>query len=311
MPTAAMNDAFPAARSIGAALPRGSFDFFVFGVFRTAVNLRLEGSDMVASLMGPSGEGFPGAIALAAEVDFRDLGVAAGAHGRLDDSSLVLEARPRPLRVGLDGARRLAARPVPRIARIGEAFRVVRAELGRIQASLNTELRIDALGDTTQSRTAAAVTIGRAAAGLARDPRDPPAAAIRLLVGTGPGLTPAGDDFLSGYLASAAARPDMGFAILAREAEAAASATNELSASLLRQASRGHFPTALIDLAETLVEDSSPAAVTALRRLCAHGHSSGTDMASGFLFGLGASERPLAEFDDCAFGIGRRRQHAS
>ena len=311
MPTAAMNEALPAVRTIGPALPRGSFDTLVLGVYRAAVNLRLAGCDTLASLTGPSGEGLPGAISLAAEVDFRAFGLAVGARGSLDDSTLALDAAFFPLRIDLGGAARLAPRPMPRIERIGESFRTLLAELGRIQDSKKTELRIGTLVDTTRPATPAAATIRRGAALLATGSPDSAAAAIGLLIGTGPGLTPSGDDFLAGYLASAIARRAEAFAALAREVEAGSKATNELSASLLRQASRGHFSPALIDLAEALAGNSISPAVTALRRLCAHGHSSGADMASGFLFGLGATRLSRTELHDSAIGTERRRQHAS
>ena len=91
-----------------------------------------------------------------------------------------------------------------------------------------------------------------------------PEPSIRALAGLGPGLTPAGDDLLAGYVA--------GLVLLhgqrkraARISEEAASRTNSLSATLLRHAALGEVPEPVHTLLAT--GDTRP--------LVSFGHSSG------------------------------------
>jgi hypothetical protein len=122
------------------------------------------------------------------------------------------------------------------------------------------------------------------------------AAAARGLIGLGAGLTPAGDDFLCGWLAArfaerSAAPFTLGDALLER--------TTEVSAAFLREAARGRFATALVDFSDAALvrgryaaadvadgpDDSARAAVRrAAELLFSLGHGSGTDAALGFLF---------------------------
>jgi hypothetical protein len=93
-----------------------------------------------------------------------------------------------------------------------------------------------------------------------------------LLAGRGPGLTPAGDDVLCGYVAGLYlfhARGDEAAAI----ASGAAARTTRLSATLLRHASVGALP------------EPAPAVLATgdLRPLAAFGHSSGLCLGLGLM----------------------------
>ena len=111
--------------------------------------------------------------------------------------------------------------------------------------------------------------------------------ALCRLVGVGAGLTPSGDDFLSGFMAASRTSGSPALvSSLARAITTNLAATGEISASLLRCAVSGMWPTPLADLADALTVDETPAALCALHDLCRLGHSSGADIATGFLFGL-------------------------
>jgi len=102
------------------------------------------------------------------------------------------------------------------------------------------------------------------------------------LLGRGPGLTPAGDDVLAGWLL--AVHHDVGLraataAVLAR----AATATTALSAVLLREAAAGRGVPAAVALADALGGHGEVA--TALTRLLRVGHTSGAALAHGLLRG--------------------------
>jgi Protein of unknown function (DUF2877) len=101
-----------------------------------------------------------------------------------------------------------------------------------------------------------------------------------VIAGKGPGLTPAGDDMLAGYIS--------GLVLLhgqrsraSRLAERAASRTTAFSATLLRHAARGEVPEPVHILLAT--GDSRP--------LLAFGHSSG----SWWLRGLVSAGYPLED----------------
>jgi hypothetical protein len=120
------------------------------------------------------------------------------------------------------------------------------------------------------------------------------AAAMRLL-GSGPGLTPSGDDVLAGFLAGAAAF-GIGAAAL-REAVAvlAPARTTALSAALLWHAARGECIHELAGLAAVLTGQgcSQPGeAGRAVSRLVSVGHTSGAALALGL---VSAAECALAE----------------
>jgi hypothetical protein len=122
---------------------------------------------------------------------------------------------------------------------------------------------------------------------------DDPSAAARAaepLIGLGPGLTPAGDDYVGGAFFARALLGAAGSHDVARWTAAAASVralaaerTHPISAALLSDllAGEGHGP--LHDLAVALLGDAPLArALAAARRLTALGHSSGWDMLAGF-----------------------------
>jgi hypothetical protein len=115
-------------------------------------------------------------------------------------------------------------------------------------------------------------------------------AAARELVGLGPGLTPSGDDFLTGYLAALwSCRREEGMealleALPARLASLLPS-TNALSRQMLGDASLGRFSEALVDVVQSL-EGAGDVVACALRAL-AIGDCSGADLLCGLLFGHG------------------------
>ncbi|WP_327087913.1 DUF2877 domain-containing protein [Nonomuraea sp. NBC_01738] len=108
---------------------------------------------------------------------------------------------------------------------------------------------------------------------------------ILALLGLGPGLTPAGDDFLTGLaLVSALSGSRLGpFAGALREVLAVhQKRTTPLSATTIAEALDGRARASLHTLLDTLPHhDLAPA-----RRVLAIGHTSGTDILSGLAAGL-------------------------
>jgi hypothetical protein len=107
-----------------------------------------------------------------------------------------------------------------------------------------------------------------------------------LLVGLGPGMTPAGDDFLAGVLL--AGRADFTFGVSgpridAKAIEAALPGTAPAGRTLLWLALRGSFPSYLCSFMEGLAgAETEKELEKAVRAACSHGETSGTDALAGF-----------------------------
>jgi hypothetical protein len=126
--------------------------------------------------------------------------------------------------------------------------------------------------------------IARFASWLSAAPDQSPAvpAPIAGLVGLGPGLTPSGDDFLSGALALLDALGERSVhAALARAiAQAPSGATSPLSRCLLNAAAAGHVGEHLCRAVSSVISGNVAAAIAAVQTI---GHSSGWDMMVGIV----------------------------
>jgi Protein of unknown function (DUF2877) len=105
-------------------------------------------------------------------------------------------------------------------------------------------------------------------------------AAVRDLVGLGPGLTPSGDDFLTGALAvlDAIGEADVRATLARVIMQALPGRTSPLSACLLRAACAGHVGERLHDAVSALLVGDVEAAIEAAENI---GDSSGRDMLAG------------------------------
>jgi hypothetical protein len=117
------------------------------------------------------------------------------------------------------------------------------------------------------------------------------AAGGKLLAGLGGGLTPAGDDFLTGVMLWAwLAHPDpQGFC--RRLLEASAVRTMMLSAAFLRSAAEGECSAAWHDLLAALDGGSEQQLAEAVTGVISFGHTSGADAVAGFVWmGLASTQ---------------------
>jgi hypothetical protein len=304
----------PAAAAV---LANGGNAMRVHSVFALATNIEVEGTGRFLALSGPAGRVFPHAVALQQAVDFLAWRLVVGSQARLVEGSIHLQGHEGEIVVDLWQAIRLPSRPLPSIDRLGNAHRASVSRLAEIQGQEAHDLRIDVLSGARSARTAlgkalrdATLALGAAAHACAGSNVSALDAWARLssgdalllaslrqavagLVGLGAGLTPSGDDFLCGFMAAArASNPgstDAGegiVEILHDAVQRNTARTSQLSAFLLRSAIQDFWPAPLVDLAEAIVRDRENQARTALDGLCGLGHSSGADIATGFLFGL-------------------------
>jgi hypothetical protein len=109
-----------------------------------------------------------------------------------------------------------------------------------------------------------------------------------LLVGHGPGLTPAGDDVLAGALVAAHAVSDPRLQAWRARTRAVLGRTTAASRALLHHAGDGYATEELADFITALCDASD--VEPALARLLAVGHTSGTALAVGVLHTLSSHE---------------------
>jgi hypothetical protein len=113
--------------------------------------------------------------------------------------------------------------------------------------------------------------------------------ALSALVGLGAGLTPAGDDFIVGYLAAlwSRSRREPRIATLLRALVVPAGRlslhTNAISQQMLLDALQGHFAEHLAEVVRCVCAGGDVAGAT--MRALKVGHSSGADVLCGLLFG--------------------------
>jgi hypothetical protein len=109
------------------------------------------------------------------------------------------------------------------------------------------------------------------------------------LVGLGPGLTPAGDDFLVGLMGALNIPGSTGYGLRQlgdTVVECALLRTHAISLASLRHAARGRVPARVIRLCEALIHDTPTNMLAKLEHLLQTGSSSGTDIAAGVLSGF-------------------------
>lgn len=176
------------------------------------------------------------------------------------DGALILERRlASSWRGPLPEARRLRAAPAR--ALVTEA----------LQACGPSVLLTEPWSEAVQPALA---TIGRL------EPLDSLTAVARALGGLGPGLTPAGDDALSGVLFAFRAMADASVEP-ALTAVAASVRTSELSTAVLTAAASGSHIEPVHDLVMAAAADEKTAAAKAAVDLDRYGSSSGRDVAFG------------------------------
>jgi hypothetical protein len=274
------------ALSIGTGVPGDRFQGVVHSVFRQACNLQVDDGSLLTLLAPQIGNAPHGIrIELPSGLAFSDR---LRAGQRVGCRAAVLRVAGADFAVGLSGAKRwrsdletLAADlSRPEVAR---AWRVAWQALGCHRRRLGED-------PLTEAIYARGLALARASRALCAPEA---AAAIRRLIGCGPGLTPAGDDLIVGFLAglwsSSSGDPARRRFLdaLAAIVSAAAEATGEISRAYLQHASRGSVAEPLARLARAIADGAPlPEVARAARNALRVGHTSGGDGVQGLLLGL-------------------------
>lgn len=254
----------------------------IHSVFRSAINLATAGE--LVTIAPDEAGGLPNGILVAGAADFQAQGIRAGMRVEIDSASVCIPD------VGL----------VIRLAHARAWSARMPAADGRRWPTRSAAVHALAHRDA-QGTDADAATVGLLAMPAARERLDEvsravvradrraAAAAARLLVGLGPGLTPSGDDALAGMEAAlhALGHPAAGF--LAAALDDVTDRTTAVSATLLRHAARGEFAERLHRLLAALLGEDDAALPGAIERAVAWGATSGMDGLVGVVAGLDAA----------------------
>ncbi len=120
---------------------------------------------------------------------------------------------------------------------------------------------------------------------------------VKRLIGFGEGLTPSGDDFLVGFIASLHFLNDLRLGYLVRRIkeviELEKKRTTFLSEKFLEYACQGRFPETILNLIETIFSGNREGVEEAARRCLNFGATSGRDTLLGVLEGLSLRVKEL------------------
>lgn len=114
------------------------------------------------------------------------------------------------------------------------------------------------------------------------------------IVGLGPGLTPSGDDFLTGLFTifNMKNSPFNPYRLFCEEVlKKAKTLTNDISYMTLKKAAFGKVRESIISLLNSLLVEDDEDLILSLNKLLNIGSSSGTDIAYGIVFGMEATIR--------------------
>jgi hypothetical protein len=262
--------------------PRRAQAVRVVGVYRAAVNVVTDHGVLIAIVPEAIG-GLPNGILVADAPDLRDIDLRPGMVGQFAVGTLRFDAAG--LVVRLDQSRPWSPR-LPALTT--DPWPARSAFAHRIAAQTRVSGGLADMVTATPALTALSVAIGHV---------DQVAAAIaaQRLIGLGPGLTPSGDDALTGVAAAlhAVSHPAAGF-LLGALADVETS-TTIVSAAMLRHAASGEAAERIHHLLAGLLAPTPARVEDAIVQTVDWGATSGSDLLLGVLLGLDAATGVAAE----------------
>ena len=295
------------AITLGYAVPAEDFDTTIHSVFRSAVNLKLEGDWQLITLVASFDADLPHGIRVDTPegFTFEHLRVGTAATCR----SGVVRFQGTSIEVDLRKARHWdfeisvcnfdATNP-----RVGEALHTVWRALNERQLEYGAEMiganllhPQDVAGSVAQRQLAngiAQLLTATADYNLSLN------TAVSLLIGLGQGVTPTGDDLLVGYITGLWCRIGNDprrkefVSNLGKELVDLGVNTTDISRSFLFHAALGHVSSKLAALAESICKGLNSVELLELANAAmSMGHTSGMDTVTGLLLGLIAWDRQL------------------
>jgi hypothetical protein len=296
---------------LGSAVPRHDFDAEVHSAFNHAANLRLRKNKHLVTLVTAGEADLPQGIRVGTPAQFSFEDWERGETILCRDGILWYQAKG--IEIDLCQAKR---------------WTCVLAALGLRMTDPDTSAAWKVVADVCADRwkfevnanlagqTAALVEIQKNALELAEATRrNDSVAGINIaakLVGLGPGLTPAGDDFLVGFLAglwsTAGVEKERSrfLAGFARAVVRFSRRTNDISRAYLFHAVHGQVSSRLADLVEAISEYESPECLCKTAEMSMQaGHISGMAVTAGLLFGLSAWDAPFSRQNEISLRFGK------
>ncbi|MCJ7433967.1 MAG: DUF2877 domain-containing protein [Anaerolineales bacterium] len=288
------------AISIGDAVPRTDFDATIHSVFQSAINLLLNRGNSLLTLVTSNEADLPQGIRVDTPADFSFEMCRTGEPVTCRDDIL----RCSFLTIDLRGAGRWKC-DLPSLQAdmtnpsVAIAWRHVWQALNERQIQSDAEIISENLFRLDETiRVGVSRKAGEAIRILFEATRRfdlTAASSLETLIGLGPGLTPAGDDLLMGYMAglwcAAKGRSErLNFiSALGEIVIRLSKGTNDISRTYLYHAACGQVSSRLFNLANAIcagldlqhVRDCAKSAMQI-------GHTSGMDAVTGLLFGLAA-----------------------
>ena len=285
---------------VGYAVPCGNFDTEVHSAFSSAANLRLMRSKRLLTLVTVNAADLPQGIRLDTPHGFTFEGLTS--EERVSCRDGVLHFEQTPLTIDLRPAKSWKC-DLPGLAAnmkdpsILAAWQSVRQVLDDWRRDKGTGL--------PASQSIINLRLYESVSDLIAATREcdniNAAEVVGTLIGLGPGLTPAGDDFLVGYLAglwcAAGEKPErVRFLLhLGKAVTRLSRQTNDISRTYLVQAARGQVSSRLASLAEAICKGEHSDHLREVTEAALQmGHDSGMQSVTGLLLGLSIWEGDFA-----------------
>lgn len=299
-----------AALTIGEAVPP-AFDTLVHSVFRSAVNLRPNDGEGLLTLVASDEADLPQGIRVDTPPAFSFETIPAAAPASCRDGILRLAS----LTIDLRSASRWTC-DLPSLQtdltnpHVTAAWRTVWQALNArqiqtqadivadnlLQAGNNPALNQSPLSSIAASALHSLLHAARQCDTSTLQPR------LTALIGLGSGLTPSGDDLLTGFLAglwcTVFERGDRieFLSKLAETVTALSPRTNDISRTYLLHAARGKVSSRLLELAKSISHgESGERLLAAAESAMQSGHTSGMDAVTGLLAGMTAWDAPVVK----------------
>ncbi len=288
------------AVTIGGAVPRHHFDGAVQASFSSAANLRLDDGGTMITLLASDDNDLPQGIRLQASTEAALSELRPGERAvcragvlRFETFPMTIDLRPAQRWVSdLPALRADMGRP-----HADRAWEVIWEALTRRQTASRAEIVASELvsrepGSLTGQKISQ-VVIEIVSATRRLVPGEAAASCCKL-IGLGQGLTPSGDDLLVGYLAGlwSTVKDCVERRVFIQELSEAitrsAAQTTDLSRTYLILAAKGQVSRSISVLIEAISQGwGTIPLLQAAEKVMSVGHTSGMDMATGLLIGLG------------------------
>jgi uncharacterized protein DUF2877 len=299
-----MTDCFRAV-SVGCAVPLPCFESAVHSVFRNAVNLQVPEESILLTLLRSEEADLPQGIRFDAQGKPAFDGLSPGARATCADGVLAVgESLIIDLRAASTWECDLTSLAVDmREPAVASAWQHAWQALRERRAHSESELVAgDCPGETSLHRSVLAQQIDAALCAIvtATSNYDTTGLAeLETLIGLGTGLTPSGDDLLTGYLAGLwctsrqMPRRRVFLAAVAQLVIEYSVLTNDIARTYLALAARGQVSSRLVDVARAIGGGSGAGTVAARTNAAMRvGHSSGMETVNGLLLGLAVWDKP-------------------